>query len=47
MLADYFRAYACGVFEEEAVEFVAAEAVSGFGQRMAHNARAEVEPHGS
>src|ERR1019366_7544457 len=47
VLADHFRACACGVFEEEAVEFVAAEAVSGFGQRMADNARAEVELHRS
>jgi hypothetical protein len=33
------------VFEEEAVEFVATEAVGGFGQRMADDTRAEVESH--
>ena len=47
VLANHLRACACGVFEEEAVEFVAAEAVSGFGQRMADNARAEVESYRS
>jgi hypothetical protein len=47
VLADHFRAYTCGVSEEEAVEFVAAEAVRGFGQRMADNARAEVKSHRS
>jgi hypothetical protein len=44
-LANHLRACACGVFEEEAVEFVATEAVGGFGQRMADDTRAEVESH--
>ena len=33
------------MFEEEAIEFVAAEAVGGLGQRMADDPRAEVELH--
>jgi hypothetical protein len=44
-LANHLRACACGVFEEEAVEFVATKAVGGFGQRMADDTRAEVESH--
>jgi len=45
VLANHLRACACGVFEEQTVEFVATEAVGGFGQRMTDDTRAEVESH--